>query len=221
MAKFNFSELARPSVIVLFAANLGPVYGVLFLGWKVFPLIFLFWLENIVIGVLNVFRMLLADPKNRSMWLLKFFLIPFFCIHYGLFAFVHGIFVMGLFGGAFQPGAPFPSENAVMELVRQNRIGWALAGLALSHVASFTLNYVGNREYLRTTPLKLMQQPYGRVIVLHVTILVGGFLVALIQSPLVGLLLLVVLKTGLDARAHVHEHREQNLQTAQPIPQTQ
>jgi hypothetical protein len=52
----------------------------------------------------------------------------------------------------------------------------------------------------------LMFRPYGRVMVLHVVILVGGFLVAQLGSPLIPLALLVVLKTGLDLSGHMREH---------------
>ena len=72
--------------------------------------------------------------------------------------------------------------------------------------AAFSLN-IGEGEYLKANPMKLMQQPYGRVIVFHITIIAGGFLVTILQSPIVGLLLLVVLKIGLDLRSHLREHR--------------
>ena len=52
-----------------------------------------------------------------------------------------------------------------------------------------------------------MGKPYGRVVVLHLTILFGGFGVQALGSPLWALLLLVVLKTGIDLAAHVREHR--------------
>lgn len=53
-----------------------------------------------------------------------------------------------------------------------------------------------------------MQQPYGRVVVLHLTILLGAFLMAALKSPTVGLALLVILKIGLDVRAHLRERRK-------------
>jgi len=205
--KSGFSGFSRPSALVLVLANLGPVYGVLFLGWKVFPIILLFWLENLIIGALNVFRMLLADPENKPLWLLKLFVVPFFCIHFGLFTFVHGIFVMGFFGGMFRVGAPFPDENIVGGFIHEYKLGWAIIGLAASHAISFAANYIGEGEYRKANPVKLMQQPYGRVIVLHITILVGGFLVMILQSPIIGLLLLVALKIGLDLRSHLREHK--------------
>ena len=205
--KPDFSGVLRPSALVLILANLGPVYGVLFLGWKVFPVIFLFWLENLIIGAFNVFRMLLADPTNKPFWVLKLFLIPFFCVHFGLFTFVHGVFVMGFFGGMFRTGAPFPDGTIIMGFIREYRLALPIIGLAASHAISFVVNYLGEGEYLKASPMQLMQQPYSRVIVLHITILAGGALVTILQAPIVGLLLLVALKTGLDLRSHLREHR--------------
>ena len=51
-----------------------------------------------------------------------------------------------------------------------------------------------------------MFRPYGRVMVLHVVILGGGFLVTLLGSQLIPLALLVILKTGLDLFSHLREH---------------
>ena len=49
-------------------------------------------------------------------------------------------------------------------------------------------------------------QPYQRVILLHVTVLAGGFVVMLLGQPLLALVLLVLLKTAVDVQAHVAEH---------------
>src|SRR6185503_3557233 len=66
------------SAWVLVAANLLPLYGVLFWGWEVFPLLVLFWVENAVVGALNALRMLAADPADRALWAGKLFMVPFF-----------------------------------------------------------------------------------------------------------------------------------------------
>jgi hypothetical protein len=84
-------------------------------------------------------------------------------------------------------------------------MGWALLALAASHIYSFAINYVGAGEYRRADASQLLFQPYGRVVVLHVTILGGAFILALMKSPVGGLVLLVVLKTAMDAFAHLRE----------------
>ena len=46
-----------PSVLVLLLANLVPLAGVVFFGWSVFPVMLLFWLENVVVGVFHVLKL--------------------------------------------------------------------------------------------------------------------------------------------------------------------
>jgi len=62
-----------PSLFALLVANAFPIAGVLFLGWKVFPLVLLYWLENVVVGGFNVAKMLLAQPREPVYWLGKAF----------------------------------------------------------------------------------------------------------------------------------------------------
>jgi hypothetical protein len=52
-----------------------------------------------------------------------------------------------------------------------------------------------------------MAKPYGRVIVLHFTILVGGFGAMALGSPVWALVVLIAVKVALDLRAHLREHR--------------
>ena len=63
-----------------------------------------------------------------------------------------------------------------------------------------------------------MTQPYGRVVVLHMAILGGGWAMMALKSPLVGLVLLVVLKTAIDIKAHRAERRKLAEPGAQPVP---
>jgi hypothetical protein len=198
----------RPSVLALIAANVVPLLGVLWFGWEVFPLLLLFWFENLIIGAFNVVKMILASPDSRKGWAAKLFLVPFFSVHYGMFTLVHGVFVIGLFGGQFRQGAPFPDLSIVLGLIQEEHLGWAILGLTVSHAVSFGMNYIGEGEYRRASLDMLMSQPYGRIVVLHLTIMGGGFLMMALGSPTVGLVLLVVLKIGLDLSAHLKERRK-------------
>lgn len=197
-----------PAVWVLVAANLVPLYGVLALGWEVFPVVVLFWMENVVIGALNALRILIAAP-GAAAWFPKLFLGGFFCIHYGLFTAVHGLFVFALFGG--EPYRERPDglwdDLALRRVLAEYTLWPALAALAASHAFSFLYNYLGRGEFRSASPAALMLAPYGRVVVLHVTLLVGGLLIQALRSPLWALVLLIALKTALDLRAHVREHR--------------
>ena len=195
------SDLLKPSVIALILANLVPVGGVLFFGWEVFPLMFLFWSENVIVGAVNVLKMMVAAPFRLGVLPM----IPFFCIHYGLFTFVHGAFVIELFGGGLKSDGDIPNPEMFWQIMRANHLGWAVLGLAVSRGISFATNYLGQREFRRVEPQWLMWQPYGRIIILHVALIGSGFILQALHSPLLGLLLLVVLKTLLDLAAHLRE----------------
>ena len=193
------------SAWVLVAANIVPLLGVLFWGWDAFPLLLLFWMENVVIGVLNVLKMLFADPADAALWAGKLFIVPFFCVHYGIFTSVHGVFVLSFFGGKKYAGGLDVIENA-LAAARGYELWPPIAVLAGSHLFSFLWNYFYRGEFRRARLAELMMKPYGRVIVLHVTILLGGLGAMALGSPVWALVLLIALKIGLDLRAHVKEH---------------
>ena len=105
-----------PSLVALVIANALPLVGVLFLGWTVFPLVLLYWLENLVVGGFNVTKLLLTQPRQPAYWLGKAFLVPFFLVHFGGFTYIHGVLVVAFFGPKTAPAhrrsRRDPSESA-------------------------------------------------------------------------------------------------------------
>jgi uncharacterized protein DUF6498 len=198
--------MLTPSLFALLLANALPIAGVLFFGWSVFPLVLVYWLENVVVGAFNVAKLLLAKPAEPVYWLGKAFLVPFFVVHFGMFTYIHGVLVVALLGP--KGTQPFDLLGTIPPAIEANHLGWAVVGLVASHGLSFYWNYLKNGEYQRASLNALMTQPYGRVMVLHFTVLFGGWIVMLLGSPLLALVLLVVLKTAADLRAHKAERRK-------------
>lgn len=204
-----------PSATVLVAANLVPLLGVVVLDWDVFSVVFLFWIENVIVGLFNVLRMVWVERGAERAPVAKIVLIPFFVFHYGMFTLVHGVFVFAMFGRvAAQSG--FPTVENVTDVIVEYHLWVAVLVLALSHGYSFVRNYVAGQEYRHVTLRQLMAQPYGRIMVLHLTILGGGLLVMALQLPAVAVAILVGLKVSIDVRAHLREHRK--LQPTSPMP---
>ena len=202
---FERKSLLKPSVIALIAANIFPFFGVILLDWDVFLLLALFWIENLIVGFFTILKMLLV-ANGKDSWSAKFSLIPFFCLHYGIFALVHGVFVFVIFGGYFSEDSSFPNLASAWQKAWDFGSGWGGLVLFASHGFSFFFNYLGSGEYKRSDLKTVMTQPYSRVVILHVTIIFGGFLVAFLGSPIFGLLFLIVLKTAIDVLAHLREH---------------
>ena len=200
-----------PSALVLIAANLVPLVGVLSQQWTVLSVLLLYWFENVIIGGFNVLKMACADPKSIASDAIKFFLIPFFMFHYGMFCFVHGMFILALFGHTRNFS---PSPAVFVAALRNAGVGFAALAIAVSHAFSFFHNYLFGGEFRRTTPQLLMAQPYARVVVLHVTILIGGAAASALGQPTIALILLIALKTGFDLRAHLAERRKHAVEAA-------
>jgi hypothetical protein len=224
------------SLIALVAANLLPVAGVLLWDWNVFEIVSLYWFENVVIGVFNALKMLMAtgeiqpgsqpagspkeDPEMPAYLKtpvatgiaghgIKLFLIPFFTFHYGMFCFVHGIFVVVLLGGrggGMMKGDPFSGTGTMTARVFDSGGKWFILAIIVSHLFSFLFNYLGKGEYRRTSAPALMAAPYGRIVVLHIAILFGAFVITALGSPVFLLILLITGKIALDVKLHRRSH---------------
>jgi len=189
------------STAALVLANLLPLGAVLLGWWSAFKVLVLFWAENVVIGLFNVARMLALLVLKREGGMLV--LMPFFGAHYGMFTFVHGMFVIAMLG---PPGANGMADGIALLLAPEGLL-LALFALVASHGFSFVVNFLLGGEWRQEDGTRLMMQPYGRVVVLHLVIIAGGALVLALGEPAWALVLLVLLKIGIDIVAHRRQHR--------------
>lgn len=201
------------ALIALIVANAIPLIGVLFLGWSVWNILVIYWLENGIVGAFNILKMARADGSVPSAatfmingqpatTLTKLALVPFFVMHYGIFWFVHGIFVLTLpaflsLGLRQGPGLDL-DPGAVL---------FAAVALAISHGLSYWWNFLRGGEYRRVSPAQLMFAPYRRLIALHLTIIFGAIAVMFTGAPVAAVAILVAVKTVLDIGLHLAEHR--------------
>lgn len=229
------SILRHLPLAILIAANLIPAAGVLLWEWSVFEIVALYWFENVVIGAVNILKLAacagdMRDPDHirREDGLpaymrsppapavirhgAKLFLIPFFTFHYGMFCFVHGMFVfilLGGKGGGKIGGDPVSGMRDMISGVFEAGGQWFAIAIIASHLFSFGWNFIGKGEYLRHSLKSVMAAPYGRIVVLHIAIILGAFVTAALGSPVYLLLLLIAGKILLDAKLHLRSHREQ------------
>ncbi|MBP1766649.1 MAG: hypothetical protein H6P98_764 [Candidatus Aminicenantes bacterium] len=194
----------RASALALILANFVPVFGVLALGWNAAAIVIFYWAENLAVGFFNILRMRRARGTLRSSGMTlngktvteasRASLIVFFAFHYGFFTLGHGVFVLALFGRQFA-GSP-----------RDLMIG--ALGLFVSHGISYRKNFIGGGEYKKVSFADLFWQPYGRIVVMHLTIIFGGALAGASGSPVGALILMVALKTLVDLASHLAERRK-------------
>lgn len=206
------------ALVALVIANLVPLLGVLFAGWNVWMILIVYWLENGIVGLFNIAKMARAEGRDvgsAASWrvngqpadqMAKASLIPFFIVHYGIFWLVHGVFVWTLpvFGA-------MESETAAVDMTtgfEPIAIPAAVIALTISHGLSYWFNFIKGGEYRRTSAAAQMFAPYGRLVVLHITIIIGGMAIAFTGAPAAAVAILVLLKTVMDIGFHLAEHRK-------------
>ena len=157
-----------------------PLVGLFAWGWDWRPIVLLYWLENITIGGVTfislVKRARAGEPAGMP--------AAFFFMHYGMFTFVHGVFVIVMIGLVpvitDTPAEPFNPLWVVGTWLLATLIQWFLALRA-------------------DPPLPAgIGRAYGRVIVLHLTILGAVWLIAAFGLPSIVAVFLVVLHAIVD-----------------------
>jgi hypothetical protein len=182
-------------LIAIIASNLLPIIGIIFLHWSLASVLALYWAENVMVGFFTILKMLFAD-EQAGPWTARLAIIALFCFHFGGFCLVHAIFIVGFL---------FAGSKSV-----QSWNWWALLaglwlpilGMFISYSIYFYQHYLGDGIYQRVTLVSLMAEPYPRIIPLHVGIIIGGFFILTLGSPIAIILVLVVLKTGTEVIAY-------------------
>jgi len=181
------------SVICLIGANLIPLIGILFWNWSVGAVLLAYWIESAIIGVLNIPRIWATNGAIGQ----KLFTSAFFAVHYGGFAAAHLVFLISVFG-ASQPLETLTEGGAMM---------WTAISFFASHFVSLLLRLY-RREFKDSVPAVQLFAPYSRVMIMHIVVLFGAFLIEFLGSPIYAVVLLVVIKTVIDLTAHLREGRE-------------
>lgn len=163
----------------------------------------------------------MVAPAGKDKPLHRLLGTAFFIIHFGGFAAAHGSFLLDIFSIDSIPSPTeeqeWPGPLMLLQLLwtvlqtlfthMPSGFIWMISALIISHGVSFLQHFIIAGERHRTTVNKLMMQPYSRVLILHIAIILCGFLVIRMGSPLSMLIALVLVKTVMDIVFHRREHR--------------
>lgn len=194
-----------PPVLLTLAFNLLPLICALTFGWSLLSLMLLYWAENVIVGVINVIKMIVASAnKGIAKKLSMLFDVPFFIVHYGMFCAVHGVLILVIFNG--EPDRSFEDPRELpfyflQQVHLDTFFALNLILLATFHLYRFTFEWLLPGVWRTTDPFVQMFMPYGRIIVVHIAVLVGGFIASLAGSTWIAVLLLALLKTVLEVGA--------------------
>lgn len=208
-----------PSILALIAANLMPLFGVLFLRWDAFSILLLYWLESAMVGFYNIFKLKRASAPSTPAEIAELrgyrmqsgnpaglagkALIRFFALHYGGFMMAHAlflaIFIFACVSSKWYILPQITSEFFVTVFV-------SFVALMASHGYSYKVNFVGREEFARISPAAQMLQPYRRIGVMHLAIVFGAVFLFMFRSAVALLITMIVAKILLDVFYHLKEH---------------
>lgn len=203
------------TVVVLIIVNLLPIFGVAVLHWKVSDVVMLYVFETFVVGVFNIFKMIFAGESDEMPGCMKFFLVPFFIVHYNIFVGIQGFLIISFVlipelnnvtfvEGLNNQNYTVSAQDYLFGVLQfKSFLSVAYLSIVLSHLYSFVKNYLKEGEYKKVVLLQLMFQPYKRIFVQQFLVIFGTFLLMLLGGDnRVFVVLLVVLKIFFDFRGH-------------------
>jgi hypothetical protein len=198
------------SSLLLVAANLLPIVGVVWWGWDAFVLLMLYWLETAIIGFWTIAR-LIASPSPVDMsgkpldgmsTIGRIALAAFITLHAGIFMAVHFFFLWILFSGEW--ANRITGVGSFMRVMIVGTDLWLpLAFLFVVRGALVMVPALRRRlGIVGDAPPADAENPvfglYVRIVVMQFTIILGAWFAVLAGDSVGPLILLIALKTAVD-----------------------
>lgn len=175
--------------------------GIVAFGWPTFTVLALYWLENVIVGAFTALR-IVATGARAGRWVEALATVGFFSVHYGLFCLIHGFFVAVLFGGIRPVDSGIVDTVLLMiDRVAGDRTGLIVIAAMTVAAAADAWRALAATDHEHPRAIRdAMSAPYGRIVVLHLVLIGGGFLVQALKLPSLAALLLVGAKLAHDLR---------------------
>jgi hypothetical protein len=174
---------------------------------SVLNVLWIYWFQSVIIGVFNFFKIIslkdfTVDGLKMNNKLLtnskaaKASVATFFLFHYGFFHFVYAIFLSAFFSmNSISNGGVDVVFILLTSLI-----------FFINYLVEFIFSFRREQSIVQSLP-KLMMAPYKRIIPMHLTIILSGFVlvggaVGVTNSNIIILLIFIGLKTLVDLFIH-------------------
>lgn len=197
----NIQSILLTNILLIFLAIL--------LEWEVADLMFMFWIENIVLGFYGILKItFFKGPKGQKeieinkhtvvISKVKYILVPFFIIHFGFFCFIHGSFIEVFFGNGFVPEA-----RQLMTWDNVWNLKYGILAIFINYGVSFIFSYLKKEEFRTASFVGLLIDPYRRIVIVQLMLMASGiiFILCLSKVPaIIFILFFFIVKLALDLR---------------------
>ncbi len=180
--------------------NLVFLTSLLILG-KIEPsaVLFGYFLETIIIGLFNIFKMIAAskhDGSGKSIYTT----VPFFMFHYGMFVAIQSIFVFVIFslGSSSFVTEPFNLIDNYSYVLSLKGMEYILPFLFVTQLMKFIFDFIIPEKYLTFTSLEIMYNPYARIFIQQFTVIFAMFFMLFDNISVIAAVLLIVFRAVVD-----------------------
>ncbi|MBI5858487.1 MAG: hypothetical protein HZB42_12680 [Sphingobacteriales bacterium] len=178
-----FKKKLSESDYFLIAANLLPVVGVFAWDWSPKEVFLVYCLETILLGIFTLVKIrIVTAVRKKDTWYSNggsskqsgLFFMFFFLMHYGIFVGVQ----MGIFFGVsgIGKGTNITAFNFFFkwpELISNDSL-IMLGVFVFCYLFKMLYDFVFSGQYRTISMMRLMFQPYGRVFIQQITVILGS-----------------------------------------------
>jgi hypothetical protein len=208
-ARWGLAELT------LVGANLLPLAGLLFLGWKPLEVMIIYWLECVIVWLFTLLKVLMVlDPGtgetgSRRAGQIASRLLGggFMLAQFAMALFVYGWAIVMVFGGMkavehFQ--SPGRAIVAMLTAAAGSPVVWTLV---VSHGCELVMEHRRTQGFRTLDFTRLVYSAFRRMIPVHFMLMIAAGPVMLLGAPALAVAALVVIKIIVDLRQLRREQR--------------
>lgn len=187
--------------------------GLVWFQWQPEFVVFAYFFETIIIGVIHLVKMVLAarygpepDPELARSYHSKgrqvaYFLIPFFLFHYFFFVFVQSVFVFAFFGSSVagvEIREAFHVPMNYWNLLQVPDMQLLVIILIANQIAQMLRQFVATGTYRQADVGLLMMQPYIRIVIQQFVAILAGFFLFFADAGMAAAVLVILLRALTD-----------------------
>jgi hypothetical protein len=213
------------NISIAILINLIPVWGVIFQNWSAYNILFVFWLQTLVIGVINVPKIIFYYKKfpTHVLWALLFFLLPFIIMMPFLYFFMYFFLNSSIISIFVSPGQSLIVDDykifSDFMIIFKNNLS-ILWILFINEIYKFFVVFIGEKEYQegRDLPVSVPSgdrindptfEPLGRALSIGILALIGFIPTLVTNSTLPAVILLVIGKIAFDIQVEKYHFEKQ------------
>lgn len=165
-----------------------------------------YFMETILIGIVYLIKMGMTwyfssecSFKDTYGKFSEFFLIPFFAFHYFFFVAIQSVFLFTFFRGLL-PGiiSELDLLDNYLRILKDRDVQITISGLIIFQLMTLMKDFLLPGQYRKGMVKELMAEPYVRIFVQQLVVILTGFLFLFLHAGLAAGVLLILVRLLLD-----------------------